>query len=185
MGTLVLKVEHGVKVVDAGALEFCGDSVTVRGEGSSVMAEWSQPTLVACVRALEHLKTQYGLFGHHGNKETESSDKGGVTDSEVTKRESWIKKLPRVDLELTLTDINVFLYALTPGGCVPCACRGIVPRPLSHSQLELLIVFFCVLYMLYVLASPPKIKLCVHPVCVCLLSVCIVSSIDNVFDQFL
>ncbi len=95
-----------MKTSDKGWAWLGEKDVFVRGEGSSVMLEWSQPTVVATVRVLEHLNTNYGMFKREGRSG------GGGQDKKSTE---WISKLPRIDLELQLTDINLFLYALTPG----------------------------------------------------------------------
>ncbi len=106
IGVLVLKSEREVQVSDKDWAWLGDEGVSVRGEGSSVMLEWSQPTVVAMVRVFEHLKTNYGMFKHEGRNE------GGGRDKKSTERMS---NLPQIDLELQLTDINLFLYALTPG----------------------------------------------------------------------
>ncbi len=106
IGALVLKSEREVQVSDKEWVWLGEEGVSVKGEGSSVMLEWSQPTVVAMVRVLEHLKTNYGVFKREGRSE------GGGRDKKSTERMS---KLPQIDLELQLTDINLFLYALTPG----------------------------------------------------------------------
>ncbi len=83
-----------------------GSGPDVRGEGSSVMVEWSEPMVIAIVRVLDHLKTDYGIFDNvRGDR----------------KNKKWMNSLPSVDLELQFTDINVFLYALTPGKLQKCA----------------------------------------------------------------
>ena len=76
------------------------------------MLEWSKPTIVALVRVLEHLKTEYKLF----SGSSPPAD-GGVKKSSET-RAVWLKawnEFPPVDLKFRLADINAFLYSLVPG----------------------------------------------------------------------
>lgn len=102
IGGLVLKAERGVRLSKAGWAEFC-DGVSVKCEGCGVMLEVSNPTTMAIVKSYEHLKTEYGLFKRE--RSNDNKGKGG----------GLMGMLSRVDLQLQLTEINLFLYALTPG----------------------------------------------------------------------
>ena len=85
------------------------------------MLEWSQPTTVALVHTIQHLKREYKLFG--------SLSEGGGSSREERKvgekNTHWqfsqlLRELPPVDVDFRLTDINAFLYGLVPGMASIC-----------------------------------------------------------------
>ena len=126
LGSLILKTEKEIIITrgthpsssstSAGGqgveVKFTNDPLKVVGDGSCLMFEWSQPTTVALVKAMDHLRSEYKLFGSSG----EVADSGGEKREVSEKgKSSLLNELPLVDLKFRLTDINAFLYSLVPG----------------------------------------------------------------------
>ena len=103
-------------------VKFTNDPLKIVGDGGSMMVEWSQPTVVALTRSVDHLMQEYKLFTStpsavsDGGREkvagVATGDDGGSKDRAV--KLVW-SDLPRVELKFRLTDINAFLYSLVPG----------------------------------------------------------------------
>ena len=128
LGSLILKAEKEI-IITRGAdssttakggqsvvVKFTNDPLKVVGDGSCLMFEWSQPTTVALVRAIHHMRCDYKLF--RSSNEAAAADSGrekGDTSQEGVTWQSSLKELPLIDLKFRLTDINAFLYSLVPG----------------------------------------------------------------------
>lgn len=92
-------------------VKFTNNPLKIVGDSSSLMLEWSQPTVVAVARALHHLKCEYKvLTSISSSVEAESGHERGARKTDML----W-KELPPIDLKFRLTDVNVFLYNLVPG----------------------------------------------------------------------
>ena len=132
LGSLILKAEKGIIItnrttdsstsppVGDSVVKFTNDPLKIVGDGSSLMLEWSQPTVVAVARAVHHLKCEYKMFSL--SAEAASDERG--TEEKGLPQLSW-KDLPPVDVKFRLADINAFLYSLVPGEarvsvCIQC-----------------------------------------------------------------
>ena len=85
------------------------------------MMEWSQPTVVAAARFLDHVKNQYGAFVKEDNDDGSLSSDQENKDENKPSEDSgrgWFGGLPQLDFGFQLTDVNLFLCALTPGKLV-------------------------------------------------------------------
>lgn len=130
LGRLTLQVEKKVHVLGVlgdggvsanpedgrGGLKFDFDKypVVLSGEGSCVMFEWSQPTVVMVTKVLEHCRVEYAdLFPI-----SSSSSSSSTSSSSSSCSEGW--SLPSLQLCFRVTDVNMFIYALTPGKVSSC-----------------------------------------------------------------
>ena len=98
--------------------ELTDDPFRVSGEGSCLMLEWSQPTVVAAARFMDHLKNQYGIFVKDDNVDASlSSHQQDKDESNLgeDRGQGWLGTLPRLEFGFQLTDVNLFVCALTPG----------------------------------------------------------------------
>ena len=96
-------------------VKFTNDPLKVVGDGSCLILEWSQPTTVALVRAIHHIKCEYKLFS--SSSDAKSGEKRDISEEKSSPWQSLLKELPPVDLKFRMTDINGFLYSLVPGTC--------------------------------------------------------------------
>ena len=126
LGSLILKAEKEIVVPSRttdsslssllssgghGVVKFTNDPLKIVGDSSSLILEWSQPTVVAVARALHHLKCEYKVLTSISSfVEAESGHKRGTRKEAIL----W-KELPPIDLKFRLTDMNIFLYNLVPG----------------------------------------------------------------------
>ena len=94
-------------------VKFTNDPVKIMGDGSCVMLEWSQPSVATLARVIQHLRSEYKVL-----KTSQSTGDGGGAGGERTSLLEILKVLPTVDVKFRLTDINAFLYSLTPGKTV-------------------------------------------------------------------
>lgn len=143
LGSLILKAEKEIIVTsrrtdsssspisrDQSTVKFTNDPLKVVGDGSCLMVEWSQPTVVAIARVIHHLKCEYKLF----TTSPSSSAAGiGSKEGEEGTSLSW-KDLPPVDLKFQLSDLNAFLYGLTPGTCIHKCISLYTSRVLTASS---------------------------------------------------
>ena len=117
LGSLTLMAERGVYVVNGNQgniVKFTNDPLTLSGEGGSLMLEWSQPTVVALARMLQHIQQQYRTVPVSGDAEKVRNSKG--VDGDSVGAANWTA--PSVSLKIQLSDVNAFVYGLTPGVCV-------------------------------------------------------------------
>ena len=140
LGSLILKAEKEIivtRVTDSSpspstssggqsVVKFTNDPLKVVGDGSCLMLEWSQPTTVALVRAIHHIKCEYKLFSSSSEAADSSGEKRDISEKRTTWQSSLLKELPPVDLKFRLTDINAFLYSLVPGTVVACDTSALV-----------------------------------------------------------
>ena len=112
--------------------KFSEDPLRICGEGCSLMMEWSKLTVVTLTRVLKHLRQEYKLFGTVSGSatsgrtaETGSKPESQLQSSEISEAHSQnksigaglVSKLPPLDIKLQVTDLNMFIYGLTPGTC--------------------------------------------------------------------
>ena len=125
LGSLILKAETELVTINAntplptepiggqGVVKFSNDPLKIVGDGSCPMLEWSQPTVAALTRVVQHLRSEYKIFKTSPSKvDNEKGGGGGLNRSDLVE---FMKKLPTVDVKFRLTDINGFLYSLVPG----------------------------------------------------------------------
>ena len=125
LGSLILKAETELFTADAdtelpteppgsqGAVKFSNDPLKIVGDGSCLMLEWSQPTVAALTRVVQHLRSEYKILKMSPSKaDDREGEGGGQNKSDLVE---FIKNLPAVDVKFRLADINGFLYSLVPG----------------------------------------------------------------------
>ena len=137
-------------------VKFSEDPVRICGEGCSLMMEWSKPTVVTFTRVLKHLRKEYKLCDTVSRSATSNSGiRTTGTDPKQEKQKSQTQsteapeshsqtestvsglfsQLLPLDIKLQVTDLNVFIYGLTPGK-VSRTCRSqLISIPsLSHAH---------------------------------------------------
>ena len=130
LGRLTLQVEKMVRVSgvlgDGGCpvtskedqigmkFDFDTEPLVLSGEGSCVMLEWAQPTVVMVTNVLEHCRVEYAnLFSISPSSSSSSSTTSSLSSGSQRFLKGW--SLPSLQLCFHVTDVNLFLYALTPG----------------------------------------------------------------------
>ena len=125
LGSLILKAEKGLVITNGSErsslstsggqkeVKFTNDPLKIVGDGSCVMLEWSQPSVATLARVMQHLRSEYKVL-----KTLQSTGDGGEAGGGRTSLLETLKVLPTVDVKFRLTDINAFLYSLTPGKAV-------------------------------------------------------------------
>ena len=136
LGRFTLQVEKKVRVSDAlrgegssatpgegldqGGLMFNSDMdpLVLSGEGSCVMVEWSQPTIIMMTRVLEHCRMEYAdIFDTSSSLSSSSTSNSFLSMPSSSFSKGYWKRhhFPSFQLSFHLTDANCFLYALKPG----------------------------------------------------------------------
>jgi len=89
-----------------------GGTLSLNGEGSGLMLEWSQPTVAMATKLLEHCRMEYWR-----PSSTSSSSESPPPSSSNTLSSFLLSRLPLPSLQLVfqVIDVNMFVYGMTPG----------------------------------------------------------------------
>ncbi len=101
--------------------------VTISGEGSCLVLEWSKPTFAAVSKVLEHCRTVYLQPSSQSTPSPASSSSNAASSSPSLNLSSLFSKLSSASLQIYLqvADVNLFLYGMTPGERAAVVCLSL------------------------------------------------------------